>query len=250
MIDHSQMKLGKMAARHDKRTLQLAAYLKTNLPKPPATKTWSSKVSHWPMYGNDTLGDCTCAAAGHQIQAWTADAQKKEVDVSDAAVLTMYEAVSGYRPGHPDTDNGAVELDVLKYWRKTGIGGHRIGAFMAVSPQSTMLVKDGVYLFGSIYTGIELPITAQRQKVWDVPPGGAVGNGYPGSWGGHAVPVLDYGMRGLTCVTWGALQQMTWAFVQTYMSEAYAILSQDFLNAGKAPNGFDLAQLQADLSAL
>jgi hypothetical protein len=30
-------------------------------------------------------------------------------------------------------------------------------------------------------------------------------------------------------VTWGALQQMTWDFWDTYCDEAYAILSEDFV---------------------
>jgi len=250
MVDHSKMKLGKKPAVHDQRTLQLASYLATHLPTPPAAVNWSSKVHQWPMYMNDSLGDCTCAAAGHQIQAWTADGQKHEVDVSDAAILKMYEDVGGYRPGHPETDNGAVELFILNYWRKIGCGGHKIGAFMSVSPQSTTLVKDGIYLFGGLYTGIALPISAQNQQVWDVPPGGIIGAGFPGSWGGHAVPILDYDLRGLTCITWGQTKRMTWAFLKLYCDEAYAILSTDFLLAGKAPNGFNLAQLQADLAAL
>jgi hypothetical protein len=250
MVDHSMMKLGKKPARHDKRTLQLASYLATHLPTPPAAVAWSSKVHHWPMYLNDSLGDCTCAAAGHMIQAWTADGQNKEFDVSDQDVLKMYEMVGGYRPGQPDTDQGAVELDVLKYWRKLGCARHTISAFMAVSPQSTTLVKDGIYLFGGLYVGIALPVSAQNQQVWDVPPGGIIGDGFPGSWGGHAVPIIDYDLRGLTCVTWGSLKRMTWAFLKLYCDEAYAILSPDFLLAGKAPNGFNAAQLQADLAAL
>ena len=32
--------------------------------------------------------------------------------------------------------------------------------------------------------------------------------GQPGSWGGHAVPVVAYDVRGITWVTWGALQPM------------------------------------------
>jgi hypothetical protein len=42
---------------------------------------------------------------------------------------------------------------------------------------------------------------------------------------------------------------MTWEFFDTYVDEAYAILAQDFLSeANKAPNGFDVAALAADLA--
>ena len=64
------------------------------------------------------------------------------------------------------------------------------------------------------------------------------------------MPVVNYDPRGLDVVTWGQIQRMTWAFFATYCSEAYAILSEDFVYNGKAPNGFDVETLQRDLRAL
>jgi len=91
----------------------------------------------------------------------------------------------------------------------------------------------------------------QNHQPWSVPPGGATGDGKPGSWGGHAVPVVAYDARGLTVVTWGALQTMTWTFWEAYCEEAYAIISNDYLTAQKeTPAGFNLAQLQEDLKDL
>jgi hypothetical protein len=52
-------------------------------------------------------------------------------------------------------------------------------------------------------------------------------------------------------VTWGALQVMTWSFWQAYCDEAYAIISNDYLTGEKeTPDGFNMAQLQADLQVL
>ena len=249
--DPSLLRLGKKAVRHDDRTLQLAKYLGSALPPPPASLVWSTKTDNkWPMFMNDSLGDCTCASAAHMEQLWSAAGIKSEITVADADVLAMYEGAAGYNPKDPSTDQGAVELDVLKFWQKTGLAGRKIGPYASVSVQSKTITKDGIYLFGGIYTGFALPVSAQSQAVWDVPARGAVGRGAPGSWGGHAVPVIDYDVRGLTCVTWGALKRMTWAFYQTYCDEAYAILSPDFLSAGKSPAGFDAATLAADLAKL
>lgn len=52
------------------------------------------------------------------------------------------------------------------------------------------------------------------------------------------------------CVTWGRLQSMTLRFYKNYCDEAYAILSPEMLIEGKSLEGFDLAQLQADLKLL
>lgn len=253
------MLLGKLAPRDDPRTLQLANYLTGELPKPPYRIQWSKAVTSWPMMANDRVGDCTCAAAGHMIQAWTANAGESPfrfvpatgLVLTDAEILAAYGAITGYRPDDPSTDRGAVELDVLNYWRKTGVGGHQIAAYAALEPQNRQHVELGVDLFGGVYIGLALPLSAQQQRVWSVPPGGLHGKGQPGSWGGHAVPVLDYDAHGLTCVTWGSLKRMTWGFWAAYCDEAYALVSQDWIAAaGKAPSGFDLAELQADLAAI
>jgi hypothetical protein len=120
-----------------------------------------------------------------------------------------------------------------------------------VEPGNHLHVRQASTLFGGIYIGLELPVTAQDQDVWAVPAGGAKGPGAPGSWGGHAVNVVGYDAHGLTVITWGAKKRMTWAFWDAYCEEAYALLSRDFIRAsGKAPSGFSLAQLQKDLAAL
>jgi hypothetical protein len=41
---------------------------------------------------------------------------------------------------------------------------------------------------------------------------------------------------------------MTWSFWERYVDEAYALISPDFLEGGKTPNGLDLASLKADLA--
>jgi hypothetical protein len=247
MIDHSNMKLGKTAAVHDPRTLQLTNYLKPAvLPPPPPQKDWSQKVASWPMMMNNTIGDCTIAAVGHCIEEWTTDVGKPVV-LPDATIVAAYSAVSGYNPKTGQHDVGANEIKVLNYWRQKGIGGHTIRAYVALEPGNLDHIRDAVFIFGNCYIGLALPKSAQTQAIWSVPPGGATGQGAPGSWGGHAVPVVAYDPRGLTVVTWGALKRMTWSFWSAYCDEAYALLSDDFLTADKTPGGIDLAALQQDL---
>ena len=252
MVNLSQLKLGKQAARHDPRTLMLASYLTTQVPPPPPTVTWGKGVSTWPMYMNDKIGDCTCAAAGHMIESWTTDATGKTVVVPDEAILKAYEYLSGYNPVTKRNDNGANELDVLKYWKATGVGGHTIVGFVAVEPGNHLHVQQAVYLFGGSYIGLALPVSAQSQMVWTVPPGGARGPGAPGSWGGHAVNVVEYDAQGLTVITWGQPKRMTWTFWNVYCDEAYGLLTQDFIdkNTKKAPQGFEFAALMKDLKTL
>jgi hypothetical protein len=239
-------KLGKLPVRTDVRTLPVSRYAdRSKLPDPPASVDFAAHVADWPMYANDTRGDCTTAAAGHMIEAWTASASGSAVEVTEAAVLSAFDRVKVVDPG--TGEEGAYELDVLKLWRKDGIGGHRIGAFAVVPPSDMQLIRTTAWLFGGIYIGLALPLTAQHQAVWDWT-GSLTGDARPGSWGGHAVDVVRFDDKGLTIVTWGHLLEMTWSFFERYCEEAYCLLSDDFLAHGVAPNGFDLAALKADLA--
>ena len=323
---------------------------KSALPPAPRSVDWTAEIPSWPMFSNDTLGDCTAAAAAHMIQCWTANAGDAFTP-TNAQVIAAYSATGHYVPGNPATDRGAVELDVLSVWRQQGIAGHKIDAYVAFSPRNFEHTRQAINIFGGIYIGLALPLSAQNQNVWDVPPqetflsrigaffrkGSAcaahsaknlprISAGFvecglltvtcgsirslhsesfcgtpfcrstsalvtaadsnstpqacndeqnlsphaaslcevtpenlprdaqsisdftPGSWGGHAVPVLAYDSDTLTCITWGAKKRMTWEFFSRYCDESYAPLSPDWLNAeGKTPEGLNLAALQADL---
>lgn len=309
-------KLGKLPPRRDPRTLKFAKYLRKGsvLPPAPAAVDWTATISSWPMMANDTLGDCTCAAAGHMIECWTANVGDAFTP-SNAQIVAAYSATSGYVVGDSATDTGAIELDVLNYWRQHGIAGHKIHAYAAFDPRDAECARQAIALFGGAYIGLALPLSAQQQDVWGAPsffsrilsrfvrerhhsgsPSGdssrfgrstrprlpsilreLAGCGpqsvsadqsranrlssiqhlassfqyAPGSWGGHAVPVLAYDSSGLTCITWGAKKRMTWDFFAQYCDEAYAPLSPDWLNAqGKDPQGLDVNALEADLSEL
>jgi hypothetical protein len=238
-------KLGKLPVRTDVRTLRMGSYVDTrNLPTPPDTLDLADRVAEWPMYANDRIGDCTIAAAGHMIEAWTGESGGHVVEISEGSVLTAFDHVKQVDP--ISGEEGAVVIDVLKYWRKQGIGRHRIGAFARVSVYDHPLARASAWLFGGLYVGVQLPLTAQDQQVWDWT-GSLSGPAKPGSWGGHAIDLVRYGENGVTVVTWGRLQEVTWSFWDRYCDEVYAILSTDFLDHGKAPNGFDLAALKADL---
>jgi len=246
MVTTSQVMLGKLPRRVDPRTLSLSRYVDREvLPAPPPELDLSERVISWPMYANDRVGDCTTAAAAHMLEAWTAAAAGEPVELSESAVLAAFDAVKLVDP--VTGEEGAVVLDVLKLWRAAGIGDHRIGAFARVARDDRDLVLTGAWLFGGLYIGLQLPLRAADQDVWDWS-GRLDGPDAPGSWGGHAVDVVAYDEGGLTVVTWGALKRMTWAFWGRYCDEAWCVLSVDYLRDGRSPAGFDLEALQHDLA--
>lgn len=227
MPDHSTMKLGKKAAKKDIRTLRLAHFIRA-LPPPLEVINWNHGIVDFGMMRNSDLGDCTCAALGHAEQTITANTVGfDEITVPDSDVVSLYSASCGYIPGNPSTDEGGVELDVLNYVRKNGMFGvDELIAYSDPDPGNVEHIKQTISLFGGVYIGLSLPVSAQNQDVWDVV---SSPNSEPGSWGGHAVWVLGYDQQGLTCVTWGAAKRMTWDFWLKYCDESHAILFMNWL---------------------
>jgi hypothetical protein len=248
MADHSKMKLGRKAIKTDTRTLALGDYLTPALPPPPPKSDWTKGITSWGMMLNDTLGDCTIAGVGHAVQVWTANVGTI-VTVPDATIESFYENWDGYVPGNPSTDNGGIELDVLNDWQKQGFAGNVLTAFADPKPSNLVQVRQSIALFGGVYIGLSLPLTAQTQDVWDVVPSGGA-KAKPGSWGGHCVFVPKYDQKGFTCITWGRLKTMTLAFWKKYCDEAHTLLGQDWLGAKGSPADFNQAQLLADLKAI
>ena len=248
MADHSNMKLGRKAIKTDSRTLALGNYLTSALPPPPPAADWTKGNTSWGMMLNDNLGDCTIAGAAHAVQVWTANVGDM-VTVPDDTVQSYYQQWDGYVPGESNTDNGGVELDVLNDWQKNGFAGHALSAFADPKASNLVEIRQSIHLFGGVYIGLGLPLTAQTQDEWDVVHlGGAKAK--PGSWGGHCVFVPKYDEHSFTCITWGGLKTMTVAFWKKYCDEAHTLFGLNWMTDKGSPGGFDQAQLQTDLKSI
>jgi hypothetical protein len=242
-------KLGKKPPVVDKRTLRFKKYL--SLTAPPKSVAYYDKVATWPMYYNNKYGDCTCAAAGHMIQNWTANAGT-EISPPAPKVLAFYEHFVG---SPPPPDEGCNMLSVLKYWRTAGLDSQKVTAFASLDLKNHSQAQSAIYLLGSIYIGVALPDFAVQGDMltvpWVVPPGGPVGDAAPNPNNGHCIPAVGYDADQLWIVTWGELKSMAWDFYDAYADEAFAVLSQDFIEkSGVSPQGLNLQALKADLAEL
>lgn len=238
--------LGKLPRKLDKRTLWLENYLDfPSLPPLPERVDYLSKAAPFSMAGNDVYGDCVVASASHMIPVWTATAGRHTETVPDQKVVDTYLKLTG------GVDSGLYLLDFLRFWKSTGFYGHKIGAFAAVNPKNIKAVKYANFLFGGVYLGLGLPLSAKDNDVWEVPAVGLTGNGAPYSWGGHAVNCGEYGNYYNSVVTWGRVQPMSWEFLAAYCDEAYAIVTLEwFTTAHKTPQGVGWKDLVSDLGKI
>ena len=239
MTDRSRYPLGKKPPRLDG-ALALTTYADV-LPKPkPSVDNWAG-VPATPMFQNDVKSNCTFAGAGHAEQEWSWWG-KPYRQPTDAQLDVGYELLS-------PNDDGCVMRDVLDYWRKTGIAGNKIAAFVKVNPLNTAHVKLAIDLFGGLYTGVALPLSAQTQNwCWTVKTGPSA---VLGSWGGHCIWIPKYNSQRVFDITWGEELRMSWTFFRKYVDECWAIVDQSWLGADKvSPAGLNVAQLLADAKAL
>ncbi|MFD4596698.1 hypothetical protein ACFWPQ_01570 [Streptomyces sp. NPDC058464] len=225
--------LGKAPAQPARPQLRLSPVLDdANLPAPPETCDWQDDRIVWPMYGNADWGDCVWAEIGHEINQLTYYATGDEAQPTDADILKGYSDVTGFdpnagTPGENSTDNGTYVQDAMKYWRKTGVGGHKIIAYASIDPSNLDHVRLAISLFGSVSIGIQFPDSAMRQfnagQIWDVVRGAK-------NEGGHCILGGAYDKEGIGLVTWGAETKMTWRFFTKYADEVWVPLDEDGLN--------------------
>lgn len=235
------MQLGKHPKKTDRRTLQLSRYLDTRkLPVPPNKIDHASRLpAKLGVMGNDKYGDCTFAAAGHMVQSWSVYADYPIQTISDKDILDGYFQLS-------PNDQGCYMLDVLNYWRKTGIGGDHIEAFVETAAASITQAQLAIQYFGNLYIGMGLPDT-NTFGPWDVKKPTWPAN--PAN--GHAVCLIGYDntKEVFKVATWGEIWDMSFDWYKKYVDESYAILNDLSLNAtGLSPEGFDLKALQIDLT--
>jgi hypothetical protein len=228
--------------------MKIENFLLPTFPPAPPSLDYLSKVGEFPMYGNDVKGDCVVAAAGHDIQIFSANAGKPTTPDSNE-LIALYDKLS-------PNDDGLVMLDFLKYWRKNPIGGVELGAFASVNIGDETKLQQVMNIFDGIYVGALLPITAQHQEVWSASAWSRNSDGAPGSWGGHCIPFGKYHtgapLNFYTCVTWGTLQVATRRWMMEYVDEAYVLIAPDMFNptSGKAPVGVDMAAMEAYLKSV
>jgi hypothetical protein len=222
---------------------------KTALPAPPTSVNWYGDIT-FPMFANDAAGDCVEAEQGHHEQVLTTFGLGQPATFTDADILGVYSAITGYDPNDPSTDQGTVIQDAMTYWRRAGIAGRKIAAFAEVKVSDITEVKTAVSLFGPLSIGVNFPASAMDQfnsgQPWDV-----VRND-GGNEGGHCVCLVGYDSRYYYVVTWGAVQKVTPAWWAKYVEEAWAPISTEWVNAqtGLDPKGVDLHALGEQFSQL
>lgn len=251
------MKFGRRAPVHTRRTFRLGLAVHralASLGTPPAVSNdyvsavMKASPGGWGMYLNNQLGDCVCADSAHQLMLHTANSGSIIIP-TDQDVLSLYEAVGGYEPANPSTDQGCDEQSMERYMIATGLCGHKSAATGPIDPTNADHLRWAVQIFGAARLGILVTDAMMEAfsagRPWESATGSVEG--------GHDVPIVKYDADYAYVVTWGKLQPMTWQLVTNPQctQEAHCSVWPDFVKAGgTSPAGFDLSTMLADAQAI
>lgn len=237
-----KFKLGRLPKR-DLALAPLRTYFEDGaLPVAPAKCERALKVKY-PMADNDRLGDCVVAGHIHLSQAVAEENGGTYTYPGDAATQTEYFVLTGGQ------DTGLSESTFLTTAQSTPILGSQVDVFGVLNHADRNEVKSGIYTFGGVFLGVNLPQSAENQfanqnPIWTVVPGSPI-------IGGHCIVAIGYDAEYVYVVTWGQVIRCTWAWFLEYVEEAYGILYTEQVSAGRGPlKGLDIARLRADIASL
>jgi hypothetical protein len=219
-------------------------YIRVNLPTPPSSFDYSNKVSDYPMALNDTYGDCTIAGIIHMLQLIYAEVGETFEYPGDEAVKEEYFKLT------EGEDSGLIEHQVLRRWMKDGIFNNKISAYAPVNIKNRKEMAAAIYLFGSVYLGVEMPANAEQQfenhEPWHL-----VNEDPQEPAGGHCVVATGCNRFGIDIITWGSTESMTWGWWEEYGSEAWVVIPEIFTEIDHGPVwNIDILALQEDIKNL
>lgn len=235
-------KLGKLAPVRPDNSRMFAYYQTSPLPAPPATVK-VPKVADWQMFGNDRYGDCTFAGIAHAEMAVSAILNLNETPPVAQGVIDAY---LSYTKGQ---DVGAVEADLLKYWKSNALFSGPAAAYAQSDKSDQVELKSIIASYGFTYIGIEVPSPCEQQfanrQPWALTHTPADNN----IIGGHCIILVGYDEKYFYGITWGAVQAIEWTWLQTYMDESWAVITPEVVASGKLGD-LRLDELLADIAKL
>lgn len=251
---------------HGALRIHLAGYRCTApspLPPPLATADYGpgGEVALRMIDCNDRYGCCTIADLAHGQGVWTGNASVPPCPATwtDAQILAAYAACCpGFDPASGAGDAGCDPTVVMAYACSTGYpDGSKAFGWAVVDGSSQVEAQVALDLGEALSVCLGLPdewispFPSADGFTWDVTSEGA------NPQNGHCFTAVGYDAEGLIVWSWGLRGHLTWAALAAYAVPSaggglYVRFSAEQLQAAtqRAPGGYDLAQLQADLVAL
>jgi hypothetical protein len=229
----------------------LTYYMAGDLPQAPPSVSVPTFSSGWGMLGNDRYGCCGVAGIQHGFEV---DAAVADTPDLPGPWPTDQQTIEYYLTYTKGQDTGVNLSQFLQYVRTTGYYGSSVEAYAPVAVNDVPTLQTSVFLYGFAYTGIA--VHSSMLRVFQQ----AEAAGITPEWttdvllsplaGGHCVPVVGYDDQWLYVITWGQICKVSYSLWHQIATEAWAVLTGQFVSKRDNGRGIDLAALQADLNRL
>jgi hypothetical protein len=241
-------KLGALPPQFPGGLSDLTYYVAGSLPTPPATLTAPSppagiadQYGPWNILSNDTLGDCGVAGLQHAMEVDAVLVKETETWPTSAQAGEYYMKYTG------GVDGGVVLSQYLQYVRTHGYFGRYLYGYAPVKVSDVPTLQTATWMYGFVYTGVQIPQSAQEQfqngQPWTVVNGSSIE-------GGHCVPIVAYDDNYLYCITWGRIQAISYSWWHQFSTEAWCAIPGTIEGHNGDGRGINLAALRADLDSL
>ena len=252
--------LGRKAPASQERTFRSGqSLLGSAVPTPPATIAIPASCANGlsQTFMNTQLGCCVISHHAHFLANMTSQIGTPFI-YSDNQIIKDYEAVGGYVPGNPFSDQGCDIPTDLAYLQSTGFAnGSKLLGSINLDPTSQLALQQSIWITGGVCFGMCLPdawiYPAPQQSgfVWDVA-------GNPDDWNGHCFEGFAYPTsQGVAIATWGMVGTITWAAIAKYGAasangEVHSYVNPGMINSatGLAPNGLNMNQICTYFNAM
>lgn len=204
--------------------------------------------SPYTILGNDNYGDCVEAAMYHADQVMGGGSYRP----TDNDALGLYSTLTGFDISNPATDQGTQIPVALDWWLNNPLpgSGTKLGAYFSLDVRDLTEMALGLYLGGAVQIGFDVPYSAEQQfdahLPWTVVQHSPI-------VGGHSINMtMNTASAGLEGgITWGLYQVMTSKFWNKYVSEAYVLFAEEWIQpTGVAPNHIAWSDINNDIMAL
>lgn len=242
-IVHPGRRLGKAKPDPTKPRLRLAPFLTGVMPAVPITADHFARVPQWGLYRNSDWGICgpTGLANSRRLITQAVNGTMDAPPQADVTDLYVRSTDPHFDPATGANDNGVILQDMLAEAVKNGLGAHKPLGFAEVDHTNIDEMMAAVAVFGFLLIGVDLETAQQSQTdahLWDY--------SRSGEWGGHAILGGRYTNPDGTLsdrmgvITWAEVVDMTAAFMDQQLDEAWVVIWPEHLRDNAFLNGVNL----------
>lgn len=182
------------------------------------TPLW--RTVQWSMGGNDRYNDCAFVSLANLLDLWGA-MDGDPFTIGEAECELFYALEAQFNSQHPETDNGAVLEEVIRYWRDKGWPADPVNKPAGYRPIAPTDFAAAIHRQGGVPCWMQLPAGADDDALF----GDDTLTLEPGD--GHAVLAVEADAAGLWVISWARPWRLSWVWWTRFGRGQFEVVKAD-----------------------